>query len=195
MKRIFDILVSAFGIVLCTPIWLIVPIAIKLDSKGPVFYRQIRVGRHNKDFAIFKFRSMFVDSDKGSLITIGGRDNRITRVGYYLRQCKIDELPQLFNVFLGEMSFVGPRPEVRRYVDLYTPEQLQVLELRPGITDAASIKYRNENELLAAQTDPEKYYIEVVMPDKLSINLAYLQHHNLWIDLRLICQTILTILH
>lgn len=195
MKRLFDIFVSAFGILLCTPIWLIVPIAIKLDSNGPVFYRQIRVGRYNKDFAIFKFRSMFVDSDRGSLITIGGRDSRITRVGYFIRKCKIDELPQLFNVFLGEMSFVGPRPEVRHYVDLYTPEQLRVLELRPGITDAASIKYRNENELLAAQANPEQYYVDVVLPDKLSINLAYLQHHNLWIDLRLICQTILTILH
>jgi len=190
MKRLFDILFSLIGLVLISPILLFTAIWVKIDSKGPVFYRQQRVGLHGKDFFILKFRSMYVDSDKKGLITIGGHDTRVTKAGYYIRKYKIDELPQLINVLMGDMSFVGPRPEVRKYVDLYTPEQLHVLDVRPGITDAASIKYRNENELLAQQPNPEKYYIDVIMQDKLAINLQYVQLHTVGLDIQLIINTI-----
>lgn len=176
-----------------SPLFLVVSLWIKLDSKGPVFYRQVRVGRKNKDFRIYKFRSMVVDSDKKGLITIGGKDSRVTRVGYYIRKYKIDELPQLINVFIGDMSFVGPRPEVRKYVDMYTAEQLRVLDVRPGITDAASIKYRNENDLLATQSNPELYYIQVIMQDKLQINLDYVANHSFIKDINLIFKTFLSL--
>lgn len=189
MKRLFDILFSGCGLLMLSPLFIVVAIWIKLDSKGPVFYRQTRVGRGNKDFRLYKFRSMRVDADKQGLLTVGGHDSRVTRSGYFIRKYKLDELPQLINVFVGDMSLVGPRPEVRRYVDMYSEEQLHVLDVRPGITDAASIKYRNENDLLAAAADPEKYYIEVIMPDKLSINLEYVQHHSLLNDLKLIFKT------
>lgn len=195
MKRLCDILLSGVGLIMLSPLLIVVAIWIKLDSAGPVFYRQVRVGRHNKDFRIYKFRSMYVDSDKRGLITIGGHDPRVTRAGYYIRKAKIDELPQLINVFLGDMSFVGPRPEVRKYVDMYTAEQLHVLDIRPGITDAASIKYRNENEILEKQADPEQYYIDVIMQDKLRINLDYVAHHSLLGDLKLIVNTFVAIAH
>ena len=148
MKRLFDVIASGLGLIVLSPLFLILAVWIKLDSCGPVFYRQVRVGRHNKDFRIFKFRSMRVGADKGSLVTIGGRDPRVTRSGYWIRKFKLDELPQLINVFIGDMSLVGPRPEVRHYVDYWTPEQMHVLDVRPGITDPASIKFRNENELM-----------------------------------------------
>lgn len=193
LKRCFDIVCSAIGLILLCPLFVIVAIWIKLDSEGPVFYRQVRVGRKNKDFRIYKFRSMAVDSDKKGLITIGGKDSRVTRVGYYIRKYKIDELPQLINVFIGDMSFVGPRPEVRKYVDMYTAEQLRVLDVRPGITDAASIKYRNENDLLATQSNPELYYIQVIMQDKLQINLDYVANHSFIKDINLIFKTFLSL--
>ena len=189
MKRLFDILLSGLGLVIISPLLLIVAIWIKLDSPGPIFYRQVRVGRYNKDFRIFKFRSMRIGSDKGSLVTIGGRDPRITRSGYFIRKFKIDELPQLINVLVGDMSLVGPRPEVRHYVNYWTEEQMHVLDVRPGITDPASINFRNENELLAQAEDPEKYYIEVIMQDKLKLYLEYVANHNLWYDIKLIFQT------
>lgn len=189
MKRIFDILVSGIGLLCLSPLLLIVAIWIKLDSPGPVFYRQVRVGRYNKDFHIFKFRSMRIGSDKGSLVTIGGRDPRITRSGYFIRKFKIDELPQLINVLVGDMSLVGPRPEVRHYVNYWTPEQMHVLDVRPGITDPASIKYRNENELLAQAEDPEKYYIEVIMQEKIKLYLEYAEKSSFWYDIKLIFQT------
>ena len=189
MKRIFDILVSGIGLLCLGPLLLIVAIWIKLDSPGPVFYRQVRVGRYNKDFRIFKFRSMRIGSDKGSLVTIGGRDPRITRSGYFIRKFKIDELPQLINVLVGDMSLVGPRPEVRHYVNYWTPEQMHVLDVRPGITDPASIKYRNENELLAQAEDPEKYYIEVIMQEKIKLYLEYAEKSSFWYDIKLIFQT------
>lgn len=160
-----------------------------MDSKGPVFYRQVRVGRHNNDFRIFKFRSMRVGADKGSLVTIGGRDPRVTRSGYYIRKFKIDELPQLINVFFGDMSLVGPRPEVRHYVNYWTPEQMRVLEVRPGITDPASIKFRNENELMEKADDPEEYYINVIMQEKIKLYLAYVDNHSFWGDIGLIFKT------
>ena len=189
MKRLFDILVSGIGLICFSPLLLIVAIWIKLDSPGPVFYRQVRVGRYNKDFRIFKFRSMRIGSDKGSLVTIGGRDPRITRSGYFIRKFKIDELPQLINVLVGDMSLVGPRPEVRHYVNYWTPEQMHVLDVRPGITDPASIKYRNENELLAQAEDPEKYYIEVIMQEKIKLYLEYAEKSSFWYDIKLIFQT------
>ncbi len=189
MKRIFDIVTSGCGLLVLSPAFLILAIWIKLDSKGPVFYRQVRVGRNNIDFNLFKFRSMRVGSDKEGLITIGGHDPRVTRSGYYIRKYKLDEFPQLINVFLGDMSLVGPRPEVRKYVDMYTPEQMHVLDVRPGITSLASIRYRNENEILAAAEDPDKCYIEKVMPDKLAIDLEYVAHHSSFYDVKLIFMT------
>lgn len=195
IKRLLDITASGIGLLLCSPIFLILAIWIKLDSQGPVFYRQVRVGRGSRDFKIFKFRSMRTGSDKGSLITVGGHDKRITRSGYFIRKYKLDELPQLINVFTGDMSLVGPRPEVRRYVDMYTEEQLHVLDVRPGITDPASIKYRNENELLEKADDPERYYIDVIMPDKLRLNLEYAVNQSLSGDLKLIFQTFKAIIY
>ena len=189
MKRLFDIVSSGLGLIFLSPVFLILAIWIKCDSEGPVFYRQVRVGRWNKDFRIFKFRSMRVGADKGSLVTIGGRDPRITRSGYFIRKFKFDELPQLINVLVGDMSLVGPRPEVRHYVDYYTPEQMHVLDVRPGITDPASIKFRNENELMEKAEDPEKYYIEVIMQEKIKLYLEYVEKHNFWYDLGLIFKT------
>ena len=194
MKRLFDILVSAVGLIGLSPLLLVVAIWIKLDSPGPVFYRQVRVGRYNKDFRIFKFRSMRIGSDKGSLVTIGGRDPRITRSGYFIRKFKIDELPQLINVLIGDMSLVGPRPEVRHYVNYWTAEQMHVLDVRPGITDPASIKFRNENELLAQATDPEKYYIDVIMQEKIRLYLDYVAKSSFCYDIKLIFQTFWTII-
>lgn len=189
MKRFFDIVASGLGLLLLSPILIVVAIWIKLDSSGPVFYRQVRVGKNNEDFQIFKFRSMRIGSDKGSLVTIGGRDPRITRSGYFIRKFKIDELPQLINVFVGDMSLVGPRPEVRHYVDYWTDEQMHVLDVRPGITDPASIKFRNENELLEKAENPEKYYIEVIMQEKIKLYLEYVQQNNFLYDIKLIFQT------
>lgn len=193
MKRAFDILASFCGLLLLSPLFLLVAIWIKLDSKGPVFYKQLRVGRGNKDFTLYKFRSMRLDSDKSGLITIGGRDSRITSSGYYIRKYKIDELPQLLNVLIGDMSFVGPRPEVRKYVDLYSEEQLHVLQVKPGITDVASIKYRNENEILAGVDDPNLYYEQVIMPDKLAMNLEYISQRSFLGDIHLIFRTLKSI--
>lgn len=189
MKRIFDIVMSGLGLICLSPLFLVLAVWIKSDSAGPVFYRQIRVGRGNKDFRLFKFRSMRPDSDKLGLITVGGHDPRVTRSGYYIRKYKLDEFPQLINVFVGDMSLVGPRPEVRKYVDLYTPEQLRVLNVRPGITSLASIRYRNENEILAKAEDPDKAYVEQIMPDKIAIDLEYVENASLTNDIRLIFKT------
>lgn len=189
MKRLFDILSSGIGLVVLSPLFAVLAIWIKADSRGPVFYRQVRVGRGNKDFRLYKFRSMRPDSDKLGLITVGGHDPRVTRSGYYIRKYKLDELPQLINVFVGDMSIVGPRPEVRKYVDMYTPGQMRVLSVRPGITSLASIRYRNENEILAASDDPDRCYIEQVMPDKLAIDLEYVDRATLWNDICLIFST------
>lgn len=189
MKRIFDIVMSGLGLICLSPLFLVLAVWIKSDSAGPVFYRQVRVGRGNKDFRLFKFRSMRPDSDKLGLITVGGHDPRVTRSGYYIRKYKLDEFPQLINVFVGDMSLVGPRPEVRKYVDLYTPEQLRVLNVRPGITSLASIRYRNENEILAKADDPDKAYVEQIMPDKIAIDLEYAENASLTNDIKLIFKT------
>lgn len=193
MKRVFDIVASGLGLVVLSPLFAVLAVWIKCDSKGPVFYRQVRVGRGNKDFRIYKFRSMRQGADKKGLITVGGRDPRVTRSGYYIRKYKLDEFPQLINVFVGDMSLVGPRPEVRKYVDMYTPEQMRVLDVRPGITSLASLRYRNENELLAQADDPDRCYVEKVMPDKIAIDLEYVANAGLWTDIKLIFATIAAI--
>ena len=189
MKRLFDIVASGLGLICLSPLFVVLAVWIKCDSRGPVFYRQVRVGKGNRDFRLFKFRSMRPDSDRLGLITVGGHDPRVTRSGYYIRRYKLDEFPQLINVFKGDMSLVGPRPEVRKYVDMYTPEQMRVLSVRPGITSLASIRYRNENEILAKADDPDRCYIEKVMPDKLAIDLEYVDRATLWNDIRLIFST------
>lgn len=186
MKRLVDVLASGLGLVCLGPLFLVLAVWIKLDSRGPVFYRQVRVGRNNKDFRIFKFRSMRTGADRLGLITVGGRDPRVTRSGYFIRKYKLDELPQLINVFMGDMSLVGPRPEVRKYVDMYTPEQLHVLDVRPGITSLASIRYRNENEQLADAENPDQYYVDVIMQDKLAIDLEYVRNASFLYDIKLI---------
>lgn len=193
MKRIIDIIASGCGLLVLSPIFLILAIWIKLDSKGPVFYRQIRVGKNGKDFRIFKFRSMVIHADKGSLITVGGRDPRVTRSGYYIRKYKLDELAQLINVFIGDMSIVGPRPEVRKYVDLYTEDQMKVLKVRPGITDYASIEYMDENVLLEKSSDPDKTYIKEIMPAKIELNMRYINNPSLFEYFKLIFLTLFKI--
>ena len=190
MKRLFDIVCSFFGLLFLSWLFVFVALWVGLSSKGGVFYRQRRVGRCNRDFTIYKFRSMRVNSDSQGLLTIGGRDGRITKAGVFIRKYKLDELPQLFNVLRGDMSFVGPRPEVRKYVELSTEEQKKVLTVRPGITSLSSIKYRNENEILSRSDNPEQYYIDVIMQDKLAIELDYLEQRSLLTDIKVIFQTI-----
>ena len=190
LKRMMDIAVSAVALCVLWPLYLIIALAIVIDDPGPVFYRQVRVGRGGKPFRIFKFRSMVVDADKKGLAITVGHDRRITRVGAFLRKTKLDELAQLINVLCGQMSFVGPRPEVPRYVELYTPYQRQVLLVRPGITDYASIAYRNENDLLDAAQDPERMYIEQIMPAKIELNMKYLREISPAADIRLILKTV-----
>jgi lipopolysaccharide/colanic/teichoic acid biosynthesis glycosyltransferase len=191
--RFFDIFFSLFGLVLLSPLFLILVIWIKLDSKGPVLFKQIRVGRYGIDFTLFKFRSMFRDSDKSGLLTVGSQDVRITRSGTFIRKYKLDELPQLINVLKGDMSLVGPRPEVRRYVDLYNMEQKSILSYKPGITDYASIIYRNENELLSKAVNPEEYYIKHILPEKLKLNMEFTRDRNLTLYFKLVFLTILSI--
>ena len=193
-KRAMDIMLSACALAILWPLLLLIALAIWIDDPGPVFYRQVRVGRNGKTFRIFKFRSMVMDADKKGLAITVGRDSRITRVGAVLRKTKLDELAQLLNVFLGQMSFVGPRPEVPKYVELYTPYQRQVLLVRPGITDYASIAYRNENDLLAGAPNPETMYIEQIMPDKIELNMKYLREISPLADIRLILKTIVAVI-
>lgn len=193
-KRVMDIAISAAALCVLWPVFLLIALAIVIDDPGPVFYRKVRVGRGGRPFRIFKFRTMVVDADKKGLSITVGRDSRITRVGAFLRKTKLDELAQLLNVLCGQMSFVGPRPEVPRYVELYTPYQRQVLLVRPGITDYASIAYRNENDLLAGADDPEKMYIETIMPDKIELNMKYLREISPLADLRLILKTVIAVI-
>lgn len=194
IKRVFDLLVASVLLILLSPLFLLLIIIIRTGSSGPAFYLQTRVGLNGKDFSIYKFRTMYTGSDKKGLLTVGGRDHRITRAGVFLRKYKLDELPQLINVFIGDMSLVGPRPEVRKYVDLYTQDQLKVLDVKPGITDYASIEYSNENELLAGADDPEKEYINTIMPAKLKLNLKYIADKSLITDLKIILRTLAKII-
>jgi lipopolysaccharide/colanic/teichoic acid biosynthesis glycosyltransferase len=190
MKRLFDILFSFLGLVILIPVFIIIALLIIIDSRGGAFYKQLRVGKDNVDFYLLKFRSMKIDSDKSGLLTVGGRDSRITKIGYFIRKYKIDELPQLFNVLTGDMSLVGPRPEVRKYVNMYNQEQMKVLTLKPGITDYASIEYRNENEILGMVENPEQVYINEIMPAKLKINLKYISEKSIGTDMKIIFKTI-----
>lgn len=190
LKRIFDVIFSSLGLVLLLPLHLLLSILIKLDSKGPVLYVQDRVGLLNSDFKIYKYRTMYMDSDKISLLTLGEDDARVTKIGYYLRKYKIDEFPQLLNVLIGNMSFVGPRPEIRKYVNYYSKEEMQILKIKPGITGYASIKYINETEILEQSEDPEKVYIEEIMPDKIKLNKVYISNNNILIDFIIIIKTL-----
>ena len=192
--RFFDFVLSLVGLVILAPIFIVLAVWIKIDSVGPVFYKQIRVGQNGKDFGLFKFRSMVVDADKKGLITVGGRDPRITRSGYFIRKYKLDELPQLINVLVGDMSLVGPRPEVRKYVELYDDEQNKVLSVKPGITDYASIEYMDENEILGKSTDPEKTYIEEIMSEKIKYNMKYIKNRSLIEYFKIIFLTVLKII-
>ncbi len=192
-KRLFDMFFSLAGLILLLPFFIVISFLIKFNSKGPVFYKQWRVGLNGTEFRLLKFRTMHVDADRKGLLTVGGRDPRITGNGYFLRKYKLDELPQLWNVFVGEMSLVGPRPEVRKYVDLYNDEQRKVLSVRPGITDYASLEYFDENELLAKSNQPEKTYVEEVIPVKLKLNQRYIKEAGLITDLKLILKTLLKI--
>jgi lipopolysaccharide/colanic/teichoic acid biosynthesis glycosyltransferase len=182
------------GLLLLSPLFVVVAVWIVIDNPGPVFYRQMRVGKDGKDFGLLKFRSMRIGADKESLITIGEHDSRITRAGYYIRKYKLDELPQLWNVLTGDMSLVGPRPEVRRYVDMYTAEQRQVLTVRPGITDYASIEYIDENRILAQAEDPDRTYIEEILPAKIALNMRYIKHQTLGEYMKIIFLTLAKII-
>ena len=193
LKRIFDIISSLFGLILLAPFMIIIAILIKIDSKGPVFFKQVRVTKNGREFKIFKYRTMKIGSDKYSQITVG-KDSRITKVGDFLRKYKLDEIPQLINVLIGDMSLVGPRPEVPKYVALYTEEQREILKVRAGITDYASIEFSNENDILANETDPEKAYIEKIMPRKIELNKKYLSEISVMTDIKIILLTIKKIL-
>lgn len=190
LKRTFDFLVSFFGLLLLSPLILCIAVWVKCDSKGPIFYRQVRVGKDGREFKLLKFRSMRVGADRAGLLTLGDRDPRVTRSGFWLRKTKLDELPQLFNVLVGDMSLVGPRPEVPKYVALYTPEQREVLSVRPGITDTASLEMRDEAELMAQQVDPEGYYVNVQIPLKIKLAKEYIAQQSFLSDLKLIVRTI-----
>ena len=193
LKRIFDIISSLLGLILLSPFMIIIAILIKFDSKGPIFFKQVRVTKNGREFKILKYRTMRVGSDKYSQITVG-KDSRITKVGDFLRKYKLDEIPQLINVLLGDMSLVGPRPEVPKYVALYTEEQREILKVRAGITDYASIEFSNENDILANEADPEKAYIEKIMPRKIELNKKYLSEISVMTDIKIILLTIKKIL-
>ncbi len=193
MKRSSDFILALVGLLLFSPFFFLLAILIKLDSKGPVFYKQCRVGKNNHDFTILKFRTMKMESEQLGLLTIG-EDPRVTKIGRWMRALKIDEMPQLINVLKGDMSMVGPRPEVRKYVSLYSDRQKKVLEVRPGLTDLASLHYINENEILAQSNNPEKTYIEEIMPHKLELNIEYIDNHSFVLDLKIIFKTIQKIL-
>lgn len=190
MKRLFDIFSSLTVLILLSPLFLLLALAIVLDSKGGVFYKQERIGKSGRPFMLFKFRSMRSGSDKKGLITVGNKDNRTTPVGRFIRKYKLDELPQLINILRNEMSVVGPRPEVEKYVKLYNSEQRKVLSVKPGLTDLASLAYINENEILAQSENPEKTYVEEIMPAKLKLNLEYIEKQNFWFDLKVIAKTL-----
>ena len=193
LKRIFDITLSLFGLIILLPFMLIIAIFIKFDSKGSIFFKQIRVTKGGREFKILKYRTMRAGSDKYSQITVG-KDERITKIGSFLRKYKLDEIPQLINVLIGDMSLVGPRPEVPKYVALYTDEQKEILKVKAGITDYASIEFSDENDLLASEEDPEKEYIEKIIPKKIELNKKYLSEISVLTDIRIILLTIKKIL-
>lgn len=193
MKRIFDISCSVIILVLFLPFGFIISVFILLESRGGIFYRQERIGRYGKPFKLFKFRSMRKNADKSGTLTVGMKDSRITKTGYFIRKFKLDEFPQFINVILGDMSIVGPRPEVKEYVDLYTAEQREILNVRPGITDLASLEYFEENKLLGKSDNPQKTYIDEIMPAKIELNKRYLANPTLGNDLKIMWKTFLRI--
>lgn len=194
MKRLFDVSASVLACLLLLPFFFVISLIIMLESRGGIYYSQQRVGKNNKDFKLLKFRTMRVGSDRHGLLTVGDKDARITRFGYFLRKFKLDELPQLFNILKGDMSIVGPRPEVRKYVDLYDVRQRQVLSVLPGLTDYASLAYISESEILSASDDPEQTYIDEIMPRKIELNLKYIQNQGMIEDLKIIFKTLFSIL-
>lgn len=189
--RILDIILSFLGLILLAPLLLLIALLIKITSKGPAIFRQQRVGQNGKEFTIFKFRTMTVRQENGNMLTIGDKDKRITTIGYWLRRFKLDELPQLFNVLIGDMSIVGPRPELKKYVELYSLEQKKILTIKPGITDVASVEYRNESELLATAANPEEYYIKEIMPHKIELNMEYINNRTIKSYFSIIIYTLL----
>lgn len=189
MKRFLDIILSFCAIIILLPFFLIISLLVAIESRGGALYKQSRVGRYNRDFTIYKFRTMKNGSDRKGLLTVGENDHRITKIGYFLRKYKLDELPQLMNIIKGDMSIVGPRPEVRRYVALYDEEQLKVLSVRPGLTDYASLKYINESKLLSEVENPEDYYIYHIMPKKIELNLQYIKKQSLKVDMKIMIAT------
>lgn len=191
MKRVFDFTMAFVGLILLSPLFVLAAALVKLTSDGPVFFCQERVGRNFQPFQIMKFRTMVVDAPQQGGQLTAGRDPRITAIGRVLRATKIDELPQLINVIKGEMSFVGPRPEVPKYVDRYREDYAELLRVRPGITDFASLKYRHESELLGASDDPESTYVKEILPDKIELGKDYIRQQSLVLDLKLICMTVL----
>ncbi len=195
IKRGIDILFSLIGLICLFPFFIFISFLIFITSKGGVFFVQLRVGKNNKDFKLYKFRTMFLNSDNKGLLTVGNNDKRITKLGYYLRKNKLDELPQLINVLNGTMSLVGPRPEVRKYVNLYNSEQKSILDVKPGITDLASIMYYNENEILANSVNPEQTYINEIMPIKLELNKQYINEMSLLTDLKIIFKTFIKLIN
>ncbi len=195
IKRGIDILFSLIGLICLFPFFIFISFFIFITSKGGVFFVQLRVGKNNKDFKLYKFRTMFLNSDNKGLLTVGNNDERITKLGYYLRKNKLDELPQLINVLNGTMSLVGPRPEVRKYVNLYNSEQKSILDVKPGITDLASIMYYNENEILANSVNPEQTYINEIMPIKLELNKQYINEMSLLTDLKIIFKTFIKLIN
>ena len=193
MKRLFDILFSVGGLLLLSPFFIFIAIIIIFESKGGIFYKQERIGLNEKPFYLLKFRSMYMDSDQKGLLTVGMNDSRITKIGFFIRKYKIDELSQLINVLIGDMSLVGPRPEVRKYVENYSEIEKKVFKVKPGITDIASIFYFDENELLSQAEFPEKYYKDIVLPQKLRLGILYVENHSFFLDLKLILITIVAI--
>lgn len=194
IKRIFDLVFSFLGLLLLAPIFILIAILIKLDSKGPILFIQNRVGKNNVDFNIYKFRTMRIASQTKGLLTLGNNDSRVTKIGYFLRRYKIDEFPQLINILKGDMSFVGPRPELRYYVNFYNKDDMKIFQVRPGITGLASLKYRNEVELLKAAKNPEEFFIKTIIPDKLRFNKMYIKKQSFFFDLKLILITVVKVI-
>jgi lipopolysaccharide/colanic/teichoic acid biosynthesis glycosyltransferase len=195
VQRFFDVVMSAIGLLLLSPFFLLLALVIKLDSHGPVFYRGVRVGRHGRSFKIYKFRSMVADAERKGAASTSTTDLRVTRSGRFIRKFKFDEFSQLINVFLGDMSLVGPRPEVQKFVDRYTPEERVILTVRPGITDWSSIKFHNEGEIIEASgiPDADEAYETLIRPEKLRLQLKYVKERNLWVDIKIVVSTVLTL--
>ncbi|NQT76962.1 MAG: sugar transferase [Bacteroidetes bacterium] len=189
LKRLFDIFMSLAFMLILLPVFIIISIRIIIDSRGGIFYLQSRVGKNNRDFRMYKFRSMRPESDTLGLLTLGNHDPRVSRAGRFLRKAKLDELPQMLNILKGDMSFVGPRPEVRKYVELYSAEQMKVLNVRPGLTDYASLEYIDEDELLGQSEDPDRVYITEIMPAKLELNMKYVREQSFTTDLSIMIKT------